>query len=249
MKVDQDVMAVLDRADVLGGEVKITERLDRALYTRVNKALELAGGKWDRRARAHVFPAGAREALEPIFLTGEITDAKKEFDAFYTPGPLADLVIERAQIERDMTVLEPSCGAGALALRAFLVTRHVVCMDIDDDALQRLRDGTPSRDLVIVSTDFITQTPVPEFDRVIMNPPFSKAQDAKHVLHAWHFVRPGGILVAIMSAAVTFRTLKAYQEVRDLIEAHGDLEPLPDGSFKSAGTMVNTVLVTLRKPL
>jgi hypothetical protein len=35
--------------------------------------------------------------------------------------------------------------------------------------------------------------------------------------------------------------------VRELVERHGTIEPLPEGSFKESGTMVRTVLVTLSR--
>ena len=38
-----------------------------------------------------------------------------------------------------------------------------------------------------------------QFERVVMNPPFNKGQDLKHIAHAvTHWLRPGGQLVAVM---------------------------------------------------
>jgi 16S rRNA G1207 methylase RsmC len=81
-----------------------------------------------------------------------------------------------------------------------------------------------------------------------MNPPFSKGQDIQHVTHALGFLKPGGRLVAIMGAGVTFRQDKRATEFRELVQAMGGtIARLPEGSFKSSGTMVNTVIVVIDK--
>lgn len=70
--------------------------------------------------------------------------------------------------------------------------------------------------------------------------------DTKHVAHALRFLKPDGLLVSVMSASVTFRDNKLTADFRALIrERGGDIEALPEGSFKSSGTGVNTVIVTI----
>ena len=94
--------------------------------------------------------------------------------------------------------------------------------------------------------DFLTVEPNPIYDRVVMNPPFDKQADIKHVMHALKFLKPDGLLVSVMSAGVTFRDNKLTVDFRALIrERGGDIEALPDGSFKESGTGVNTVIVTI----
>ena len=65
MQVSQDVLAVLSRAETTGNELKLVDQLDRQLYTRTNKVLEAAGGKWDRKAQAHLFDIEAAIRLDP----------------------------------------------------------------------------------------------------------------------------------------------------------------------------------------
>lgn len=84
------------------------------------------------------------------------------------------------------------------------------------------------------------------YDRVVMNSPFANGADVAHVTHAFSFLRPGGRLVAIMSAAVKFRSDRKTKAFRELVEAHGgEIEDLPEGSFRASGTDVRTVLVTI----
>jgi 16S rRNA G1207 methylase RsmC len=79
-----------------------------------------------------------------------------------------------------------------------------------------------------------------------MNPPFAKQADIAHVTHAHQFLKPGGLLVAVMSNSVTFRGGRVAEGFRALLaEVGGSLEPLPEGSFQVSGTGVNTIIATL----
>lgn len=97
--------------------------------------------------------------------------------------------------------------------------------------------------------DFLTVVPPDEplgFDVVLANPPFSKQQDIDHVRHAYRFLRFGGRLVAIMAAGVLFRQNRKTVEFRQwVLSLGGDIEELPEGTFKEEGTMVRAVLVTI----
>ena len=87
------------------------------------------------------------------------------------------------------------------------------------------------------------------FDRIVMNPPFSKGADIAHVRHAFdHYLKPGGRLVAIMSEGPFFRQDRAATDFRNwLHQQGGDAEPLPAGSFRDSGTGVNARIVVVDK--
>ncbi len=255
MRVSQDVLEVLDRCSTDGPRLFLPAgQLDRPLYVAVNKALECAGGKWTRGVKAHVFAGDAAEALDPILLTGEITDAKKELQAFFTPDDLAADVVAEACIGEGMRVLEPNAGEGALARHAVEAGGQVWAVEINSTLRSHLEfvvgEEVHLGDfLTMTPRDFATNGEAWQFDRVVMNPPFARQADARHVLHAYTFLRPGGRLVAIMAASVTFRDTALYREVRELVAATGGrIEKLPEGSFKESGTGVNTVLVIIDKP-
>ena len=87
------------------------------------------------------------------------------------------------------------------------------------------------------------------FDFVIMNPPFARQADIDHVLHAFRFLKPGGVLVSIMSAGVMFREDRKTKAFREFIDDHaGTVERLPSGSFKASGTMVEACVVKMSSP-
>lgn len=255
MRVDQNVMAALDAAAIDGSRLTLGGQLDRKLYTQVSRVLELAGGKWDRRAGAHVFDGPAMDAIEPILLTGEVTDAKRgfdakrEFDAFFTPAALARRVIQAAGVKSGMFVLEPNAGHGALARAARDAGAEVVCNDVRPEHFDVLVDArfhaTCADFLTLTNDDLALLDHLGLYDAVVMNPPFSRQQDVLHVTHALRFLKPGGRLAAIMSPSWTFRQTATAAAFRLLVEASGaTVEPLPEGSFRESGTMANTVLVT-----
>lgn len=88
MRVGADLIDILDRCAFDGPFLKLPEQLDRKVYLAVAKVIEAAGGKWSRKAAAHVFDGDAHAAIEPVILTGDVTHARDEFDFFPTPPAL-----------------------------------------------------------------------------------------------------------------------------------------------------------------
>jgi methylase of polypeptide subunit release factors len=203
MKIENDVLAVLSRADVGGNAVSLIGQLDRKLYERTNKVLEAAGGKWNRSAKAHLFDGDASARIEQIILTGDIVIPKDEFEFFPTPPAVVDLLLKRAELSPGMRVLEPSAGQGNIAVPCANAGGLVDCYE-----LMPLNFAILSKDDrlgVVHYGDFLQAEPRAEYDRILMNPPFGRQADIKHVLHALKFLKPGGRLVSVMAASVAFR--------------------------------------------
>ncbi len=79
------------------------------------------------------------------------------------------------------------------------------------------------------------------YDRIVMNPPFSKGRDIQHVRHAFDLLRPGGRLVAIMGEGAFFHSNKQAESFREWLETLGATsEKLPEGSFMDPSLPVNT---------
>lgn len=244
IQIPENVIIVLDRAIIDGPRLTLTGQLDRKLYQDVNKVIEAAGGKWDRRAQAHVFEGLAADTIEPILLTGSYSRTKQDFGQFDTPPELAERVVNLADVQAGHAVLEPSAGLGNIAKVARQFGAFVTCWEVDPKRAERLQDIAHSLNV----GDFLSARSHPGFDRVVMNPPFARQDDIRHVLHADSFVKPGGRLVAIMSASVLFRDNNLTRDFRSLVDSRGgSIERLPDGSFASSGTSVNTCVVLLPK--
>jgi predicted RNA methylase len=229
-----------------GAHLVIDQPLERKLYVRVAKVLQDAGAKWISKVKAHVFDGDAAEIMEPILLTGEISARKsvaQEFGFFPTPAAVVDEVLQRASIEPGMLVLEPSAGTGSIAREACIAGGIVDCIELLPRNIADLRAAGFAHS--VIEADFLLIEPEAKYARIVMNPPFAARADVRHVMHALRFLAPGGRLVAVMSAGVTFRTDRLTNEFRDEIERRGgEIEKLPEGSFKESGTGVNTVIVT-----
>lgn len=243
MEITTDVLAVLDRAEIDGPALRLTGQLDRTLYVATNKVLEAAGGKWNRYKKAHLFDGDAADVMEPVILTGEITTAQ-DIGYFPTPPAIVQQLIELADLQPGMTVLEPSAGRGAIAGPIAALGCHVDCIELQRDNALAISDANIGRDLAVA--DFLTVEPSADYDRVVMNPPFARQADIAHVTHALGFLKPGGLLVAVMSNGVTFRSNKATGAFCKLLaECGGDIHNLPEGSFLASGTGVNTVIAVI----
>lgn len=241
MKVPTEVLAVLDQATTDGNALRLAPgQLDRKLYVSTDKVLAAAGGKWNRSAKAHLFDGDAGDAIEQVILTGEIVSQKQEFGYFPTPPAVVARLMALADIHPGMEVLEPSAGGGAIASEAAARGAVVDCIEILPANLAVITSDGYARSAVL--GDFLETAPNPVYDRVVMNPPFARQADIAHVTHALKFLKPEGLLVAVMSAGVVFRSGRA-EDFRRLITDHGgSLEKLPDGAFLESGTGVNTVI-------
>ena len=245
MRVNDSVLNILADARCCGRELVIATTLEPDAYRTVARVIEAAGGKWDRRSRAHIFESDATEAIEAILLTGKVVSARQQFGTFFTPPEIAAIVCRHAQLAAGMSVLEPSAGHGALAVPAQVAGCKVTCIELDARNAEVLGAQIFHH---VLQRDFLTVTPVGTFDRVVMNPPFAARADIAHVEHALRFLNASGRLVAIMSAGVMFREDRVTVGFRRMIEARGGtIEPLPDGCFRSSGTDVRTCLVVVDK--
>lgn len=177
----------------------------------------------------------------------------KDFGAFMSPAAVAAEVMKYAEVHQGERILEPSAGTGQLARAARDAGAEVVCVEIQPGLAHEL--GALHGFISVDNADFLTLTvaELGTFDKVIMNPPFDRGRDCDHVRHAYKFLRPGGVLVAVMSARAEFGDDKRHQALHAIVEqcepAYGwrkwhDLPPL---SFADAGTNVNTVVLAIRK--
>lgn len=169
----------------------------------------------------------------------------KNLGFFPTPPAVVALVMEQAHWNR-MSVLEPSAGTGALALEAVRLGAAVDAVELDPGRYTDLV-GTGKLRCVRLA-DFLQERPSPSYDRVLMNPPFDRGRDVDHAWHAWHFLKPGGRLVAVMSASTEFRQDKKAAAFRKAMDAAGARWiDLPAGSFAPA-TNVQTLILVVDKP-
>lgn len=211
--------------------------LDRKTYTQCNDVLAALGGKWNTKQKAHVFPEDCSEVIEGAVETESYT-RPSDMGWFPTPEAVGKRVIGLAGIRAGDRVLEPSAGLGALARLARDGGGLVTCVEVD-----RKRAFVLLGEFADVQCrDFLLVEPSPQFDVVVMNPPFAKRADIHHVTHARKFLKRGGKLVSVMSGGIAFRADKLSEAFRAECST---IEALPEDSFKASGTAVNTVIITM----
>jgi predicted RNA methylase len=188
---------------------------------------------------------------EPLF---HQTPAKY-FGAFNTSAEVAQIVIDKAEIYGEgMTVLEPSAGTGMLAKAARDKGARVTCIELQPGLAHEL--GAVHGFRSVYERDFLKCEPATfgTYDRIVMNPPFDRGRDCDHVRHAFKFLKPGGRLVAIMSARAEHCQDERHKALHKLVtlcrpgRESWAWRDLPERSFAHAGTNVNTVILTLENP-
>jgi phospholipid N-methyltransferase len=157
---------------------------------------------------------------------------------FPTPAAIAEYMVELAEIERGMLVLEPSAGTGNLlqSIMADDKAAGVTAVEINQQLAQRLSAEYPLT--VVHCMDFLEYSrgnwPV---DRIVMNPPFENGADIKHIQHAMTMLKPGGKLVALCANGP-----RQQAAIKPLVDYWEDLPP---GSFAASGTMVNVAVLVI----
>lgn len=159
---------------------------------------------------------------------------------FVTPPDLAQKVVDYADLEPGLCVLEPSGGTGNL-IAAILgkVDTEVVTCEVNRDLCRILENKFPCQQVKVFCKDFMEWPEVYRYERIVMNPPFKNGEDIKHIKRAYSMLSPGGKLVAICANGPRQRD--------QLMDMATHWEDLPEGSFKTSGTMVNAAIVVIDK--
>lgn len=251
--INQDVLKVLSTVEIEGTNVKITEQLGRKLYLAVNEVLDRIGGKWNRKTKAHVFTEDPTDKLNAVIECG-VLEPKVKTGYFPTPPTLVTRMIELAELDFKHMILEPSAGHGHIADEICSSTglhpHEIMICEVLPENISILR----KKEYIVEELEFFAlavelKSNMMDFDRILMNPPFEAQSDVSHVTTAFSLLANGGVLVAIMSSGVLFRENKKTVTFReDILDRYAVLiENNPEGSFKSSGSMVNTVMIKLVK--
>ena len=179
------------------------------------------------------------ERLRNRHENGTAPRAVSAFQLFQTPPELAHRLADLLPKRQNMRILEPSAGLGRLidAVYSFEPS-ELVAVEMAAECAREL--FTQERAGVkLMQRDFLTIAPdeIGSFDAVIMNPPFTMRSDIRHTLHALKFLRPGGTL-----AALVMDTSHREKALRHLSTTW---EKIPAGAFKSEGTNVPTVMLSI----
>lgn len=168
----------------------------------------------------------------------ESTEVSKDLQYYPTPIETVNRIVSDLYIDKGATVLEPSCGCGRIldgVKKAYPTAR---LWGIEVDAARAAEAKAKGHN--VFAANFLETVPEPKYDHVIMNPPFYGTHYAKHVRHALKFLKPEGVLTAILP-------ITARLDHGLLDDLKGEWRDLPVGSFRESGTNINTTVLTVRK--
>lgn len=184
-----------------------------------------------------VLPDAEEDDVKPSTSTA----VSKDLQFYWSPRPVIEAALDYAGISHPnhyrgespaYRVLEPSCGDG----RILDLLREYRCSPLGIEYHPGRASEARAKGHGVVTGNFLEHPASPEFDKVVMNPPFYGRHYVKHVRHALKFLKPGGTLVSILPATAHY----------DHGELKGDWRDLPVGSFSDAGTNVPTGLLRMR---
>lgn len=188
-----------------------------------------------------VLPDAEPEGVKPSASTA----VSKDLQFYWSPPAVVAKALEFAGVgwrkdysrgpAPEMRILEPSCGDGRILDEIRERGWQALGFEYHPGRAAECRAKGHS----VVTANFLEHPPMAEFDAVIMNPPFYGKHYVQHVRHAYKFLKPGGVLVAILPATARY----------DHGELSGEWQDLPVASFAEAGTNVPTTMLKIkRKP-
>ena len=241
--MNSSIIASIEQMTTNGNRLELpAAQLDN--YAAVKRVLLKAGGKY--RKCGFDFPVSA-ESIKLRLLGGEAIDPKKQYQAFYSPPPLAKRLVKLAQIEPHHRAAEPSAGHADILKEITAIASNYLAVELNPDSVKVLEN----QGYQVLQADFLTlqRVDVGRFDRIVANPPFSKNQDVDHIQHMHSLLAPAGRLVSVASTSWQRGQQNKHKAFRQWLKTNqAEIIELQAGTFKESGTNVPAVIVILDKP-
>lgn len=198
-----------------------------------------------------VLPDAAHPDDSPDDLRSRSGLPAKDLSFYPTPDAVTEQAIRDLYIREGSRVLEPSAGTGNMVRHLLAKGAQVDAVEIDPDRVRAL-EGIRDPRLTVHPGNFLSLPARPEYDFVVMNPPFYGTHWMEHVVHAFDFLRPGGTLVAVLPVTAEMGESAKHETFRAWVKKHSrgwrlPFTDLPPESFASSGTRVNTVVLTMTR--
>lgn len=212
-------------------------------YQALKKSLVNAGATYQDSGFAFDSSATAEETLSRL-LGGERINIKKSLQYFPTTDSACDELLYGLDLANKI-VFEPSAGEGYLVRRAFQAGAAKVLVA---EIYEKFHNSLIQSGAKIIGKSIFDVQPgdVSSIDVVIMNPPWSGAQDVRHIEHVLDTVPESVVVHAIMSQSVIESTNQVYERFRSFLNLYG-VEPVPmkAGTFRESGTMAKGCVVRI----
>lgn len=255
-----DIFKELSKLNFDNKKAFITGTLSRKDYVKLNAALSLFGGKWNKKEKYHMFPCNIKPLIEEAIKMKQLPP-KNPTAFFPTPKKEIKLMLNFADLvfddviypneSRNIRVLEPSAGQGAIALelkKAFpnAMIDTVEFLEVNQKILKNLDFNPYCQDFLDYNKDLKVK-----YNYIFMNPPFSYKNHnyayIEHIFHAYEQLADYGTLVAIAPSSFIRNTTKLEQEFYNFASSSLCLEVIERGAFLESGTNVETVIFKISK--
>lgn len=174
------------------------------------------------------------DIITQIRMSGYIPE-RKSHQFYPTEESLAELAVSMLRIEQYDRILEPSAGNGRLVDKIYTKYKNRIhCVEISQTHCEILKEKGYS----VICKDFLEYDTNEKFDKIIMNPPFTKNQAKNHVIKATEHLNDKGRLVAIVPSTLSNLEIKGYN-----INSSQVIE----NSFLESDTKVSVVILSISK--
>lgn len=248
-KLDQDIIDILRSNNTKYFHLMKIPKIPDEQYDRLVVAIDSIGGTWSEKHNGFLFNYDPKNKVDELINSGEFNLSeeliwRRKTQYHPTPKNIVDTMISMANIKENDVVVEPSAGQGAILDR---LPKYVktIAIELDENNIKVLRE----KGYNVIGEDFLKISNI-EYNKVIMNPPFSNNQDVKHILHAYKLLKKGGTLVAIINGNSIERRYtndackNFFEEIKD---TNYEIINLPEGSFSESNTMINTAIIKIQK--
>ncbi|WP_275183456.1 DUF4942 domain-containing protein [Citrobacter freundii] len=184
--------------------------LQKSQVEELERTLNFIGGVQEKKHWQ--FPYEIGHTLNTIVATGLIPDTKSH--QFYpTPRLIAEYVARAIELKPGEKLLEPEAGRGDLLACIDVNPEDVTCIEVAplfaDILLGKGYTNTVCCDFMKWSEDNAGY----QFDKIVMNPPYSLGRHREHTLAALEHLKVGGRLVAVLpgdAPVLNWMTLDNY---------------------------------------
>ncbi|MCE3771852.1 DUF4942 domain-containing protein [Escherichia coli] len=169
--------------------------LQKSQVEELERTLSLIGGVQEKKHWQ--FPYDIGHTLNTIVATGLIPDTKSH--QFYpTPRLIAEYVARATELKPGEKLLEPQAGRGDLLAYINADLEDVTCIEIAPLFADILRGKGYTNTICCDFIKWSEDNAGYQFDKIVMNPPYSLGRHREHTLAALGHLKVGGRLVAVL---------------------------------------------------
>jgi predicted RNA methylase len=172
---------------------------------------------------------------------------------FPSSRPLIRLMLRLAQHyikpDRSVKALEPSAGDGRVAIALRRAGYSVEVCEVDATLMQQLHQ----HGFICIGRDFLRLSPMPHYNLIVMNPPFSsetqRGIDMHHIVHACRWLTMQGVLISVVSESLHTYHERGQQFRAFLRDVKAKSIALPPDIFLRSDrpVIVSTHLIIVRR--